>query len=366
MRLTSNKESVAHGEVSILAIVETLLAMALVFYLSSHFNTMRWLAVAMCFSPLLLLRTEESSKLGLEWYKLYGNWVGGVLGRMKPKRPGNIGVIKGLIFISLSYVAVNLGSFTIRIGATVWATLSVPGKALQAISKNWARVTLAMDSRFPPEWMPDHPTETFDTLIDGIRTMSGVARVFGVFLLVLFLPSILYRWSLKATSIVYWPLVFVVRSTFSEGADVKTKLELIKRSDLSRIRALYGVVAIIAFLVKLVLMIKWNGFVDACKGNPILDFLALYIAPAEIPKWQIATVINSALAVGGMIFAREALLRYDVGLPFPEKPVQRILGFVSGLRWMLALYSIICVGYITMREAQHLHWPALGTQWFPW
>ena len=46
MRLVSNKESVARGEVSLLAIVETLCAIALVFWLSSHFNTLRWLAIA--------------------------------------------------------------------------------------------------------------------------------------------------------------------------------------------------------------------------------------------------------------------------------------------------------------------------------
>ena len=71
MRLVSNKESVARGEVSILAIVETLCAIALVFWLSSHFNTLRWLAIAMCVSPLLLLRTEESTRLGIEWF----DWI---------------------------------------------------------------------------------------------------------------------------------------------------------------------------------------------------------------------------------------------------------------------------------------------------
>jgi hypothetical protein len=44
MRWVSSKESVAKGEVSVLAIVETMCAIALVFYLSSHFNTLRWLA----------------------------------------------------------------------------------------------------------------------------------------------------------------------------------------------------------------------------------------------------------------------------------------------------------------------------------
>src|SRR5687767_14545629 len=75
MRLISNKESVARGEVTVLAIVETLLAIALVFYLSKHFNTLRWLAVAMYVSPLLLLRTEESTRLGIEWWYRASNAI---------------------------------------------------------------------------------------------------------------------------------------------------------------------------------------------------------------------------------------------------------------------------------------------------
>ena len=182
----------------------------------------------------------------------------------------------------------------------------------------------------------------------------------------LFLPALFYRWSVKATSIIYAPLVFVAHSTFSEDKDLRTKLELIKRGDLSRIRVLYGIAAIAAFLVKLVLMAKWNGFAAWWNGNPITEFLAVYVAPSEIPKWQVAELANSALAIGSMFFARHALLRYDVGHPFPDTPVKRILGFVSGLRWVLALYAIVCTGYITMRAARDWNLPALGQKWWPW
>src|SRR3954451_17145523 len=75
MRLISTEESVARGEVSILAIIETLLAIALVFYLSAHCNTLRWLAVAMCVSPLLLLRTEESVRLGIKYWHWWAEQV---------------------------------------------------------------------------------------------------------------------------------------------------------------------------------------------------------------------------------------------------------------------------------------------------
>ncbi len=343
MRLVSTPESVKCGEVSMLAIVETLTAIALVFYLSVYLNSLRWLAIAMCLSPLLLLRTEKSTELAIKWID---PWF--------ERLPDSIPVAYPMIFL--------LG-FVVRIGATIYSALSDPIQAAQAIPQNWAKVTLAMDSRFPPEWIPDYPRNPFAV----VTKQQGLMIVFAfVFFSPLLLPAFLYRWSLKATSIIYAPLVFVAHSTFSEGGDFRTRLELIKRSDLSRIRASYGVVTIVAFLVKLVLMMKWSGFAEWWNGNPVSEFLALYVAPGEIPKWQLAEVTNSVLAVGTIFFVRESLLRYELNRPWPEKPLRRLLGLVSGLRWVLAIYTILCTGYITMREAQHWHWPPLGEKLLPW
>lgn len=354
MRLCSTPESVKRGEVSILAIVETLLAIALVFYLSAHFNTLRWLGVAMCVSPLLLLRTDESVRLGIKWFDRSLAW----LAEPDPHWPGSSLVATYTVFFL---------PLIIRIGATLVASFREPAAVLQAIPTNWTRVTLATDSFFAPELVPEHPAKFFQSFVRSVReepspewTSAAVAFVIA------FLPALLYRWSLKATSIIYAPLIFVAYSTFSEGVDLRTKLELIKRGDLSRIRVLYGVVAIAAFLVKLVLMMNLPDFADWWNGHLVSQFVALYVAPAEIPKWQLAELANSVLAIGSMLFARHALLRYDLQHPWPEVPVKRVLGFLSGLRWVLALYAIICTGYITMRAAQHWQWPALGEKWLPW
>jgi len=362
MRVVSSKESVARGEVSILAIIETLLAVILVFYLSAHFNTLSWLAVTMCVSPLLLLRTEKSTRLGIEWWDL---WVEKIVDPWMNYTGWNI------IKSALGVFAWVLGPPIIRIGATVTAFGTRPGDALKAVSTNWARITLATDSRQPPELIPDHQEWNLQWFVriltyepnKGPVVWKGFIVFFSI--CIFFLPALFYRWSLKATSIIYGPLVFVAHSTFSESTDLRTKLELIKRGDLSRIRVWYGVIAITTFLVKLLLMMNLPSFTDWWNEHPVSSFLALYVAPAEIPKWQLAELANSALAIGATLFARHALLRYDLNHPWPEKPVKRLLGFVSGLRWVLALYAILCTGYITMRAAQHWHWPALGEHWLP-
>ena len=365
MRLASTKESVARGEVSILAIVETLLAIALVFYLSAHFNTLRWLAVAMCVSPLLLLRTEESVRLGIDIFDRMRYWptresmgFKDVLGWF------DLLVVTMIVAQAMGFVVVMAPA--VRFIATVVSFARHPLVALREIPKNWFRITFGVDTKVPPEVIPEHSTAQIGALWEGFPDNFPNRLVLMIPFIPIFLPAILYRFSLKATSIIYAPLVFVAHSTFSEGADLRTKLELIKRGDLSRIRVWYGVIAILAFAAKLVLMMNLPGFTDWWNEHPASRFLALYVAPAEIPKWQLAELANSALAIGAMLFARRALLGYDLQHPWPEVAVKRLLGLVSGLRWVLALYAILCTGYITMRAAQHWHWPALGEQWLPW
>jgi hypothetical protein len=146
MRWVSSKESVAKGEVSVLAIVETLCAIALVFYLSSHFNTPRWVAIAMCVSPLLLLRTEESTRLGIKSFDQrvvsFMKWLDKNHGKIKPVM-GSIPLsVRSIINMLVLAGLVVLTSSLIRICATFWCAARYPVQALRSIPTNWSRLTL--------------------------------------------------------------------------------------------------------------------------------------------------------------------------------------------------------------------------------
>lgn len=358
MRLVSSPESVKRSEVSMLAILETLAAIALVFFLSARFNTLRWLASAMCVAPLLLLRTEQSTKFGIEWIDRWLDWLG----------DSTIEKIKGpatFYWLPVYFLGLVWGGIAVRVGATLWGVLTEPISALRAIPKNWSRVILAMDSRFAPEFIPEHPRITLPREFPEFTWPEFLGGMIPL-VVILFLPALFYRWSLKATSIIYAPLVFIVHTTFRRTSDLRTKLELIKRSDLTRILVIYAICYIAAFSLKLVFMMNLPGFADWWNESPVRQFAALYVAPAQIPKWQLASLANCGFALGTWFLARYALLRIDVGKPWPESTVQGALGFTTGLRTLLALYAIVCTGYITLRAARGWHWPALGAKWLPW
>ena len=97
-----------------------------------------------------------------------------------------------------------------------------------------------------------------------------------------------------------------------------------------------------------------------------MNFRRRAVNQAQRFRCRAAAQFNSLLAVGAMLLARHTLLRIELGHPWPEKLLRRLLGFTSGLRWLLAIYAILCVGHITLQAAKHWHWPPLGTKWLPW
>src|SRR5215510_14809441 len=68
MRFHSTPESAFDGEITILAIIETVLSVVAYVLLCLYLGTFKYLAWAVVFAPLMLFRTEESSEWGLNIY----------------------------------------------------------------------------------------------------------------------------------------------------------------------------------------------------------------------------------------------------------------------------------------------------------
>lgn len=67
MRAYSTPESTAAGEATLLAIAETVLAVAVVAWIAFTRTSVAHIAVAACLAPFLLLRTERSTALAVAW-----------------------------------------------------------------------------------------------------------------------------------------------------------------------------------------------------------------------------------------------------------------------------------------------------------
>lgn len=65
----SAAQTVHRGDISVLAIVETIAATSLSLWVAIRYQTISHLVVGACVAPLLLLRTEQSVRLGLKWFR---------------------------------------------------------------------------------------------------------------------------------------------------------------------------------------------------------------------------------------------------------------------------------------------------------
>jgi hypothetical protein len=96
----------------------------------------------------------------------------------------------------------------------VVATLAHPWYGLRSLPANWRRVLWVLDLRHPPELVPDLQlwTKAFSMLeIQSILRSPGLMKkLFGLLAFAcFFLPAMLYRWSIKSTLWLYWPLLWL-------------------------------------------------------------------------------------------------------------------------------------------------------------
>lgn len=381
MRWVSNRESVREGEPSVLAIAETLIAMGLTLWIAVHFGTVKHVVIGACIAPFLLLRTDDSAMLGLRTAKWIDDWRS-----FPPDIITTVLTPPGLLMLVL-----------VRMFATVGTIFRTPAAVIRAIPRNWRRITVATDSFHSPQVlpMPDDPAHLDDVNLSvgsfdvfKLVVFFRVARpsesfigkgvrfwiVYPIFLLVVWLfivpivslPPFLYRWSLKSTAIIWFPLLWALRPVGPGDEPLKVRLSLFEKSDLLRIVLFVSAAALLLFAGKLIF---WNELAQASNTwNESIGgrILTIHVAPGVIEWWQIATALNSAIAIGLWLYVRSCLRHDEAGVPRRETVVESLLAWGLFVRRLLTSYTIVCVGYLYLREAVTWQLPPLGGKLFPW
>lgn len=363
MRLHATQESCDHGEVTILAIVETVLAVVSLITLSIWFDTLHWLAGACLLSPLLLLRTEDSVQRG-------GHMFEHIFDDDRKVTAGLIALLSILLSLALTYwivgwwvlllvppftgallaMAFYPAIFAIRFTATVISVIKHPLKSLTAIPGNWRRVVLATDSFLDPEFFPGRGGGL--SVLYEIPIGSYFERWFYLTAYRVLYPfCAAYRWSLKATCIVYLPLVWLVNTARYRADSTHEMLTDYLADEIQTVRrwalALTG-----GFLIaKIIVLMRVDDILVAVKaGVPewslkMLRTLHPYLTPRHIELWQLSPVLNGFLALAMWLYARR-ILRLGNRAP-ATSTIQLWWNVMSCVTLVLSLYSIACLLKIT-------------------
>ncbi len=128
-----------------------------------------------------------------------------------------IKVASGIVFYPSFVFGIWLRSLIIR----VIATLRYPIRGIKQLPVNWHRISWCMDFTYPPELLPDAKTVDEWFSVGGLfEVLSDPNTDIGDYFLSLafacfwYFSALLWRWSLKATLWVWWPLALVLKQPF--------------------------------------------------------------------------------------------------------------------------------------------------------
>ena len=182
--------------------------------------------------------------------------------------------------------------------------------------------------------------------------------------LLLHFPAYCYRLSLKATSITYFPLIWVIRQSVSTDS-LTEQLEFVRDDKYSSLRRLLSWLLIGVIVFKVLCWSLIVRFKKEC-GNLIVDFFVDDYFTPTIQRWQIASLINSVMTLGFFYFLADRWLRrlkhnhpINEGLAWFSL---RSLFLVTGL---LGIYTFASNLWIILHHKPFLHLPPIGEPWWP-
>lgn len=147
------------------------------------------------------------------------SFIGGPIAGVIPAAiGGTVGAICGsLIGIILGVLNIFLWILYIR----CFATLRYPIKGLRNLPANWHRVIWCIDISHTPELLPNIDKVNIKlTLHNILRRISdaetGIVEklVLLVLIPIIYIPAVMWRWSLKSTLWLWWPLTLLLRQPF--------------------------------------------------------------------------------------------------------------------------------------------------------
>lgn len=324
-----------------------------------------------------------------------------------PSLAGGALFLSGTALVGIAIALIDEGvvlTFAARTLGMIVGFVQRPKQGLMAVSPNWWRGVFAVDIAASPDLLPWRSEQDEEHLglrwrrvvvlrtyvrgafgdlwprFDERRVSSFAGAALSLLLLVSRLGCVLtvavvaasIRISVKATAIVWLPLLWALKPPKLKADPWVAHLKLLARGDFTRLVVGFSALTLLLMLGKYVLL--WAGHDLAVKGaaglpwvgGRLSEFLDAFIRPGEVPIWQVSAAVNAVLAITAWLLARHWLLRAESGLAINEPGIDRTLAWMLGVRRVLTSYAIVCNFYAAWHLAQKMPLPSIGSKLFPW
>lgn len=378
--------SVESGTVSVLAMFETVLAISLFLYIGFASGYWYHLIVSASLAPLLLLRSELSTNIGIEKFRSLDKEEYSYRNRGGRYLSG----------VSLALWSL-LALFAIRIYATLQSIRIIGVRIVTNIPRNWRRVALCMDFAHHPEavagievYSATHPSEsrlkeiTITSLIRRYKTGNEGkplnikifrTMVYSWVFLCLFIPSIILRLSLKTSTIAYLPFIYFSREIGLSQGDAYVRFKRVVEAKAGLIWAIMGV-----WIVLTIIPIVFATFIATLTHSHELpgyvDHILNYLTPVPtLERWNVVRALCATITIAMFIVSFFCLKKCE-NMPHGEltsialwDSVVRMLDIVRSVG---IVYLTLCTILILWYLAGHIElddiWfvvPEIGKSWLP-
>lgn len=189
------------------------------------------------------------------------------------------------------------------------------------------------------------------------------AVVWPVALALFYAPALLYRWSVKASSLIYLPFIWIIWSSLSTSATVRERLVEILESPREQLRRWYaGVVILVLSVLPFVLFSRSQSTIVQLREIIDRSLIDYWLFTGDIAVWHVARVVKAGITIGFYWFASDALRRHCFCRAWPDGTVQSVVDMGYFVRNILACYTLVVGGYFLFFAVE---WPRIHLRFFP-
>lgn len=272
-----------------------------------------------------------------------------------------------------------------------------PMKVFRAMPGNWKRVVLATDGHCPPETLPGIEVSRTPLVTrwsqrqvlvpeDREAIKSGQPRLYAGMVVLMypllaiahyagFMVPLLYRWSLKATCLIYLPIIYLIKNRYSEDCTATDYVQDFSEGKLERIIRCYSVVVMFVTLVPVGLLpglprvAQWMGKIQENGGPALILFQDLFIPTngfiLTFKLWHIARLANAAITLYLFYYADRAKRRLEHAR-WSEQDVKRRFDRLRDIQVFLAFYIMTCILVRLIRFGVFGELPSITFEVLPW
>jgi len=127
--------------------------------------------------------------------------------------------------------------------------------------------------------------------------------------LLLYLSAFLYRFSLKSTTLIYFPLIWLIGGTNQKQKNIKLIIDDLLDSKYERLKYYFSWFAILVLTIfPLCLSFYWQNLINILSEKEVL----IYFFPLEqIGSWHITRVVSALITIILIIFADKLRIRLN-------------------------------------------------------